>query len=228
MAFTVSLRAAKCRAFLSICCAVEQLSAASSFRSVFRYLRSSQWVRKSCWTSLRNEAEAASVARQCSKRTFWMPPGLSMSGWWDEFNTVMQGTSNPGKMHLDVVGPLPDLSLLAGNLLARAFRMYLSKASLYVGDCVGGGCWSVVMPRQAGVCNAVAVVSRVLQGVSPEATLSSVWRSENLLSVAVLGGPAQDLPKFQIPSLTPKSVQTCSIHSPDGDSKVSLKKITSS
>ncbi len=39
----------------------------------------------------------------------------------------------------------------------------------------------------------------------------------------LLGGPAQDLPKFQIPSLTPKSVQTCSIHSPDGDSKVSLK-----
>jgi hypothetical protein len=44
----------------------------------------------------------------------------------------------------------------------------------------------------------------------------------------LLGGPAQDFPKFQIPSLTPKSVQTCSIHSPDGDSKVSLKKMTSS
>jgi len=40
-----------------------------------------------------------------------------------------------------------------------------------------------------------------------------------------LGAPAQDLPKFQMPCLTPKSVQTCSIHSPDGDRKVSLKKI---
>jgi hypothetical protein len=28
-----------------------------------------------------------------------------------------------------------------------------------------------------------------------------------------------------LPCLTPKSVQTCSIHSPDGDCKVSLKKI---
>ena len=37
--------------------------------------------------------------------------------------------------------------------------------------------------------------------------------------------PAQDMPKFQMPYLTPKSVQTCSIHSPDGDRKVSLKKI---
>ena len=37
--------------------------------------------------------------------------------------------------------------------------------------------------------------------------------------------PAQDLPKFQMLCLTPKSVQTCSIHSPDGDRKVSLKKI---
>jgi hypothetical protein len=42
---------------------------------------------------------------------------------------------------------------------------------------------------------------------------------------ANLGAPAQDLPKFQMPCLTPKSVQTCSIHSPDGDRKVSLKKI---
>jgi hypothetical protein len=33
------------------------------------------------------------------------------------------------------------------------------------------------------------------------------------------------LPKFQMPCLTPKSVQTCSIHSPDGDRKVLLKKI---
>ena len=40
-----------------------------------------------------------------------------------------------------------------------------------------------------------------------------------------LGAPGQDLPKFQMPCLTPKSVQTCSIHSPDGDRKVSLKKI---
>ena len=40
-----------------------------------------------------------------------------------------------------------------------------------------------------------------------------------------VGGPAQDLPKFQTPCLTPKSVQTCSIYSPDGDCKVSLKKI---
>ncbi len=43
-------------------------------------------------------------------------------------------------------------------------------------------------------------------------------------SIVMVGGPAQDLPKFQIPSLTQKSVQTCSIHSLDGDSKVSLKK----
>jgi hypothetical protein len=40
-----------------------------------------------------------------------------------------------------------------------------------------------------------------------------------------IGAPDQDLPKFQMPCLTPKSVQTCSIHSPDGDRKVSLKKI---
>jgi hypothetical protein len=43
-----------------------------------------------------------------------------------------------------------------------------------------------------------------------------------------VGGPAQNLPKFQIPSLTPKSVQTCSIYSPDGDSKVLMKKMTPS
>jgi hypothetical protein len=42
--------------------------------------------------------------------------------------------------------------------------------------------------------------------------------------LAPVGGPAQDLPKFQIPCMIPKSVQTCSIYSPDGDSKVSLKK----
>jgi hypothetical protein len=42
----------------------------------------------------------------------------------------------------------------------------------------------------------------------------------------MFGGPAQNLPKFQIPCLTPKSVQTCSIYSPDGDSKVSMKKMT--
>ncbi len=41
--------------------------------------------------------------------------------------------------------------------------------------------------------------------------------------VLVLGGPAQNLPKFQIPCLIPKSVQTCSIYSADGDSKVSIK-----
>ncbi len=40
-----------------------------------------------------------------------------------------------------------------------------------------------------------------------------------------VGGPAQDLPNFQMPCLTPKSVQTCSIYSPDGDRKVLLKKI---
>jgi hypothetical protein len=44
------------------------------------------------------------------------------------------------------------------------------------------------------------------------------------IGVIELGAPAQDLPKFQIPCMTPKSVQTCSIYSPDGDSKVSLKK----
>ena len=45
------------------------------------------------------------------------------------------------------------------------------------------------------------------------------------ISITLLvGAPAQDLPKFQMPCLTPKSVQTCSIHSPDGDRKVSLKK----
>ena len=43
--------------------------------------------------------------------------------------------------------------------------------------------------------------------------------------VAEARGPAQDFPKFQMPCLTPKSVQTCSIYSPDGDRKVSLKKI---
>ena len=43
--------------------------------------------------------------------------------------------------------------------------------------------------------------------------------------MAYVGGPAQDLPKFQMPCLTPKSDQTCSIHSPDGDCKVLLKKI---
>ena len=35
--------------------------------------------------------------------------------------------------------------------------------------------------------------------------------------MSMLEGPAQDLPKFQIPCLTTKSVHTCSIHSPDGD-----------
>ncbi len=43
-----------------------------------------------------------------------------------------------------------------------------------------------------------------------------------------LGGSAQNLPKFQIPYLTPKNVQTCWIHSPDGDPKVWLKKMTPS
>jgi len=46
-----------------------------------------------------------------------------------------------------------------------------------------------------------------------------------MLSVLGAPAPAQDLPKFQKPCLTPKNVQTCSIHSPDGDCKVSLKKI---
>ena len=40
-----------------------------------------------------------------------------------------------------------------------------------------------------------------------------------------LGGPAQDLPKLLMPCLTPKSVQTCSIYSPDDDRNVWLKKI---
>jgi hypothetical protein len=37
--------------------------------------------------------------------------------------------------------------------------------------------------------------------------------------------PAQNLPKFQMPCLTPKSVQTCSIQSHDGDRKVLSEKI---
>ena len=41
----------------------------------------------------------------------------------------------------------------------------------------------------------------------------------------VLGAPAQDLPKFQMPFLTLEAFQTCSIHSPDGNRKVLLKKI---
>ncbi len=44
-------------------------------------------------------------------------------------------------------------------------------------------------------------------------------------SASQVGAPVQDLQKFQMPCLTPKSVQTCSIHSPDGDRKVLLKKI---
>ena len=39
-----------------------------------------------------------------------------------------------------------------------------------------------------------------------------------------VGGPPQDLPKFQMPCLTPKSVQTCCNYSPDGDCKVWFKK----
>ena len=46
-----------------------------------------------------------------------------------------------------------------------------------------------------------------------------------MIPLSKVGGPAQDFPKFQMPCLTPKSVQTCSIYSPDGDHKVSLKKI---
>jgi hypothetical protein len=49
-------------------------------------------------------------------------------------------------------------------------------------------------------------------------------RKEICHTMVVLGGPAQDLPKFQITCLTPKSVQTCSIYSPHGEYKVSLKK----
>ena len=44
-------------------------------------------------------------------------------------------------------------------------------------------------------------------------------------TTTLVGAPAQDLPKFQMPCLTPKSVPTYSIHSPDGERKVSLKKI---
>jgi hypothetical protein len=40
----------------------------------------------------------------------------------------------------------------------------------------------------------------------------------------MIGGPAQYLPKFQNPFFIPKIVQTCSMYSPDGDPKVSLKK----
>ena len=40
----------------------------------------------------------------------------------------------------------------------------------------------------------------------------------------MVGGPPQDLPKFQMPCLTPKSVQTCCNYSPDGDCKVWFKK----
>jgi hypothetical protein len=59
--------------------------------------------------------------------------------------------------------------------------------------------------------------------------LVSGYAAQECLTISIitnnqLGGPTQDLPKFQIPSLTPKSVQTCSIHSPDSDSKVSFKK----
>ncbi len=39
-----------------------------------------------------------------------------------------------------------------------------------------------------------------------------------------VGGCPQDLPKFQMPCLTLKSVLACWIHSPDSDCKVSLKK----
>ena len=47
---------------------------------------------------------------------------------------------------------------------------------------------------------------------------------DNNVIMIVIGAPAQDLPKFQMLCLTPKSVQTCLIYSPDGDRKVSLKK----
>ena len=40
-----------------------------------------------------------------------------------------------------------------------------------------------------------------------------------------VGGPPQDLPKFQMPYLTLKSVQTCCNYSPDGDCRVWFKKI---
>jgi hypothetical protein len=74
--------------------------------------------------------------------------------------------------------------------------------------------------------------SKVL-ATSQEHSVSSLSQSQSLSAARregdahplKVGGPAQDLPKFQMPCLTPKSVQTCSIHSPDGDCKVSLKKI---
>jgi hypothetical protein len=49
-------------------------------------------------------------------------------------------------------------------------------------------------------------------------------RNKLISPLIKVGGPAQNLPKFPIPCLTPKSVQTCSIYSPDGDFKVLMKK----
>ncbi len=44
------------------------------------------------------------------------------------------------------------------------------------------------------------------------------------VATSKIGGPPQDLPKFQTSCLTPKSVQTCWNYSPDGEWKVWFKK----
>ena len=43
--------------------------------------------------------------------------------------------------------------------------------------------------------------------------------------ISWVGGPAQKLANFQKGTMGPKSGQTCSTHSPDGDTEVSKNKI---
>ncbi len=90
--------------------------------------------------------------------------------------------------------------------------------------------WSVFVFLVVG-CVCWCTSGHIIFDVKMDITRKACWVKDGhntpdslTFSFAGVGGPAQDLPKFQMPCLTPKSVQTCLIYSSDGDHKVSLKK----